>query len=293
MNLSALATLSAILDEGSFAAAAEKIGRTPSAVSLQVKQLEQFFGQPLFDRSGRTVRPTPFATEVERVARECVRAVNSLRTHRERSVSGRWRLGSISTQLTDALPAALRDLRDRHPFLEVVLTVQDSNILLRDLKAARIDGAVVVRPANGGTSRALLWEPLVAQPFVLLAPAASRDGTPQQLLDRLGWIRYDTALTGGTTAARFVRRIAPQASVKMSLRPIEAIVAMVAAGLGVSVVPRPRPALLQAHGVGAISLGRKAPVRNLCFVTRAGDADSPNSVAVLDALRRAYDAFQQ
>ena len=58
MNLNALATLAAILEHGSFAAAAARVGCTPSAVSLQVRQLETYFGRPLFDRSGRGVRPT-------------------------------------------------------------------------------------------------------------------------------------------------------------------------------------------------------------------------------------------
>ena len=72
MNMAALSTLVAILDRGSFASAADDVGCTPSAVSLQMKQLEAYFGQPLFDRSTRTVKPTDFGREAGAVARESI-----------------------------------------------------------------------------------------------------------------------------------------------------------------------------------------------------------------------------
>jgi DNA-binding transcriptional LysR family regulator len=60
MNIGMFATLVAIVERGTLAAAAKQVGCTPSAVSLQVKQLEAYFRQPLFDRSTRAVKPTPF-----------------------------------------------------------------------------------------------------------------------------------------------------------------------------------------------------------------------------------------
>lgn len=287
MNLSSLNTLVAVLDQGSLAAAAREVGCTPSAVSLQMKQLEQYFGQPLFDRSGRAVMPTPFALEAARVARECVGRIDALRTRPARSVSGRWRLGAIATAQTDLLPHALRHLRERYPALTVPLTVSDSDALLRDLKAARIDGAVLIRPPGAGMARMLAWDRLALQPFVLLAPANARPARTPQLLASLGWIRYDTALTGGRAAARYVHRICPDATVRMDVRPIDAIVAMVSAGLGVSVVPLPRAALLESHQVQAIPLGRGAPSRELGFVRRAADAEDRAAEAVLQALKEA------
>ena len=70
MNLAFLSTLVSIVDRGSLAAAASHVGCSPSAISLQVKQLEAWFGRPLFDRSARSVEPLPFALEVAAVARD-------------------------------------------------------------------------------------------------------------------------------------------------------------------------------------------------------------------------------
>jgi DNA-binding transcriptional LysR family regulator len=293
MNLAFLNSLVAVLDQGTLAAAAREVGCTPSAVSLQVKQLEQYFGQPLFDRSGRTVTPTAFAFEVGKVARDCAGRIEALRARRASSVAGRFRLGAIATAQTDVLPLALRRLREHHPSLSVSLSVDDSDSLVRELKAARIDGAILVRPLKAGGSRSLAWDRLALQPFVMLAPADCRSTRPQQLLANLGWIRYDTTLTGGRAAARYVRRVCPGATARMDVRPIDAIVAMVSAGLGVSVVPRPRVALLESHRVIEVALGRNAPSRELSFVRRAADAEDRNAEAVLDALKDACAQHMQ
>lgn len=64
MKLSFFDTLDAVLRSGSLAGAAREMHVTPSAVSMQMKQMEAHFGQPLFDRAGLTVRPTPLARHV-------------------------------------------------------------------------------------------------------------------------------------------------------------------------------------------------------------------------------------
>src|SRR5512143_1986282 len=204
MNVAMLSTLVAIVDRGSFAAAAREVGCTPSAVSLQVKQLESYFGQPLFDRSARSVKPTPFALEAAAVARSFAEQLEALRAHPPFTVSGRVRLGAIASVQTDALPQALRALRDRYAALDVNVSLNASDALLADLKADRIDVAALVRPQSGGSSR-LDWENLAKQPYVMLVPPGMEAASAQELLQRLGLIQYDTSLTGGRIAARYVR----------------------------------------------------------------------------------------
>jgi DNA-binding transcriptional LysR family regulator len=287
MNVSMLAALAAVVERGSFAAAAAAVGCTPSAISLQMKQLEAYFGRPLFDRSGRTAKANAFALEAAAVARDVRGRLEALRAPRGTAVSGRVRLGAIASVQADALPPALRAVRERHPALEVAVTLDDSAGLLAALKAGRIDAAVLVRPASGGSSR-LAWANLWRQPYVLLAPPGVQAGSPQELLQRFDLIRYDTSLTGGRIAARYARRAFPRARCRMEVRSIDAIVAMVSAGLGVSIVPRPRKALLEAHRVREVSLGRDGPVRQIALARRRGDVGNRNIDAVLEAFDAAY-----
>ena len=82
MRPQSLATLASVLAHGSFAAAAEQVSLTPSAVSLQMKQLEEYFGQLLFDRSGRAVQPTAFALEPGRTVARALADIESMRSRR-------------------------------------------------------------------------------------------------------------------------------------------------------------------------------------------------------------------
>jgi len=206
MNLTMLVTLRTILEQGSFTAAAGVVGCSPSAVSLQVKQLEQYFGKPLFDRSTRVVAPTAFAHEVVSAVGDFSHRLQMLRSRPAVEVAGRIRVGVITSMQSDVLPQALHELRRKHPSLDVVVPpLNDSDEMISELKAARLDVALLVRPEAGG-SRRLVWRELHRQPYVLLAPPNASGKTVRQLLEAYDWIGYDLSLSGGRVAARHLSR---------------------------------------------------------------------------------------
>ena len=287
MRLAFLATLDAVLKRGSFVGAAEEVGLTASAVGLQIKQMEEYFGQPLFDRSGRQAKPTPFAIELAAKMQETLSVVQALREKRTPLVSGRLTLGTIRSVQTTTLPMALQEVRERYPQLSIRLVQDESHDLLKQLNAGEVDAAVLVRPQSGGSSR-LHWHKLAREPFVLLAPPASKSTSVGELLLTHEWIRFDTSLTGGRIAASYVHRLAPRATSRIELGSIEAIIAMVSAGLGVSVVPLPRDPLRSAYPVRQIGLGRQGPTRQIAFVCRSGDRDRRRVIAVRDAFEHVY-----
>jgi DNA-binding transcriptional LysR family regulator len=282
-----LQTLDAVLRHGSFIAAAHDVGLTPSAVGLQIKQLEEYFGQPLFDRSGRQARPTPFARELANKMQGVLAMIEALREKRTLGISGKLALGTIRSVQTTTLPMALREVRQRHPELSIRLTQGDSRPLLQQLNAGDLDAAVLVRPQSGGSSR-LYWHNVAREPFVLIAPPTAKSTSVAELLQTHEWIRFDTALTGGRIAAHYVHRVAPRATSTIELASIEAIVAMVSAGLGVSLIPVPRDPLRGAYPVREIRLGRHAPMRQIAFVCRAADQEKRRVTAVRDAFERVY-----
>ncbi|MCY0853370.1 LysR family transcriptional regulator [Cupriavidus sp. D39] len=282
MNLSAFHTLRAILVHGNFTAAGAAVGCTPSAVSLQIKQLEQYLGQPLFDRSTRIVRPTPFAIEVAAAAAEFSDRIESMRSRPSLKVEGKMRLGVITSMQSDMLPGALRALREKHPALDVrIPPLNDTDELLVELRAGRIDAALLVRPENGGSTR-MTWHDIWRQPYVMLAPPRVSGIEPKALLNKFGWIGYDTSLSGGRVAARHVRELAPGISPTLELRSMDAIVSMVSLGMGVTVVPQPRRPLIDAYLVTEISLGRSAPFRRISLVWRRSEDDDRRIQAVAE-----------
>ncbi|WP_198969973.1 LysR family transcriptional regulator [Xylophilus sp. ASV27] len=291
MKLQFLQTLLAVLQHGSFAAAAKDVNLTASAVSQQMQHLEIYFGQPLFDRSARQVRPTPFALEIAGTLAQTVDTLEALRSRQGVAITGRIRLGTVESAQVALLPAAVQKLRERAPTLEYAISKGLSSALMDDVKAGRIDAAVLVRPQSGGSSR-LSWFPLLRETFVMIAPPTARLAAPAELLRRYDWIRMDPVTTGGRMAAQYVQRIAPRLREAFDLPGTEAIAAMVSAGLGVSVVPALRQELLQAYPMLQVPLGRGAPVRQIALVCRPADAESRLMQAVLEAfhgaVRRRY-----
>jgi DNA-binding transcriptional LysR family regulator len=283
MKISVFGTLQAVLRTGSLAGAAAQMNLTPSAVSMQMKQLEAHFGQPLFDRSGLQVRATPLAREIAEVLRQPMQRLEMLRLNRSGAVEGALRLGVIETMQSSLLPGTLRLLRERYPALRVSPVRGRSVELVDAVKAGAIDAAVVVQPGPGASTR-LSWQPLLRSELMLVAPPDSTETRLPALLDSHEWIRFDPATTTGRLAARYVHRYAPNARCTLELQSVQAVVAAVSAGLGASVVVMPDPQLGLAYPVRVLSLGAGVPTMQISLVMRKVDAGERRLTALREAI---------
>ena len=292
MKLEFLVTLDSILRNGSFAAAAKEVGLTPSAVSLQVKRLEEYLGRPLFDRSGRIAKPTPLARELATSVIAALDAVESARNRPTVTVTGRVVLGAIRTLQPTIIPLVLGEIGVRHPDLNVKVIQGDSVELLSQLKAGELDGAAIVRPSSGGSSR-LLWTDLEQQPFVFVAPLGDEATAISDLIGRYDWLQFDTSLTSGRVAASYLHRLSPGTRAKFELESIEAVLGMVSAGLGVSVIPKLGGAKISGYPVRQIPLGSHAPTRKIAFVCRSADADNRRVSALRSAFVASYESLKE
>lgn len=286
MKLVFLATLDAILRRGSFAAAAEEMGLTPSAVSLQVKRLEEHLGQPLFVRSGRIAQPTNLARQLAETMREALSAMEGLRVKSAPTVEGRVAVGTIRTVQSNTLPATLHEVHRRYPKLVVRAIQGESGALIEQLKTGVLDAAVVIRPSAGGAGR-LSWQPLAREPFVLIAPIDSVGDSVVELLRTHDWIQFDTALVSGRLAANYLRLVAPRARGKVEVDSIDTVLALVSAGFGISIVPKPRHPI-RMHPVREIELDQRSPVREIAFVCRELDVDNRRVRALREAFEFVY-----
>jgi DNA-binding transcriptional LysR family regulator len=289
MKLSFFETLEAVLRTGSLAGAAREMHVTPSAVSMQMKQLESHFGQPLFDRAGLTVRPRPIALEIAGVMREPMGRLESLRSRTSGRIEGQVRLGVIETMQATLLPPAMAWLRSHQPSLQVRPVRGRTTELLDAVKAGDLDAAIVVEPARGGSQR-LAWHPVLRKELVLVAPPQSTGARATALLKHYEWIRFDAETSTGRLAARWVREHAPGARPTAELQSVQAVMALASAGLGVSIVPEPDAQAAQAHPVRILRLGRDAPYIQVALVARPGDADSRKLQVLRDAMAVASGA---
>jgi DNA-binding transcriptional LysR family regulator len=285
MKLETFATLAAVIEEGSFAAAAATMHLTPSAVSMQMKQLEQYVGQPLFDRSGLQVRPTAVAREVAAAMEGGLRYLHALRRRVSVAVEGSVRLGVIESIQPVLLPGTLRYLRDHYPKLRVRPVRGRSAGLLDLVKAGQLDAAVVARPETGRLA-SLRWHPVGTREMVLIAPPDAGEASAAELLARYDWIRYDRATVTGAMAARYVHGVMPEKRSAMEFDSVIAIVAMVSAGLGVSVVQLMDPTVCDRYPVRRVRRGADAPTLQISLVSRKADEDSRVLQALTEAVER-------
>lgn len=144
LELDLLRTLVAIADTGSFNRAARAVYRTPSAVSMQMKKLEEQIGQPLFAKEGRSVVLTPDGEALVGYGRRILKlADEALLRFRAPEIQGTIRLGTPDDYAGQFLPDILARFAASHPNVEVDVFCQSSRDLLSYLQDNIIDVALV------------------------------------------------------------------------------------------------------------------------------------------------------
>ena len=168
MELRQLEYFVAVVEEASFTRAAARVRVAQPGVSAQIRQLERELGQPLLDRSGRTVRVTEVGAAVLSYARDALGAVAGVRLAVDDLaglVRGRVAVGVVVSCSAVDLPALLADFHRAHGGVEITLCEANSDRLIEMLRAGEIDlawvGAAGPRAA-GVTTQVIVDEPLVA-----------------------------------------------------------------------------------------------------------------------------------
>jgi DNA-binding transcriptional LysR family regulator len=286
MKFSFFETLEAVLRTGSLSRAADEMNLTPSAVSMQMKQVEVFFGQPLFDRSGLQVKPMPFAHEVASVMQLPMQQIEQLRRRNSIQIEGSIRLGVIESMQASLLPGVIQHLLKKHPALQLKPARGRAVELIAAVKANELDAAIVVQPVKGGSQR-LHWQHLFKNELVVIAPPTAKAAKIHQLFCDYPWIRFDASTSTGKLAAQWIGQNMPQAQRSMDLPSVHAVLSMVNAGLGVSMVPSIDPRMMMAYPVRVYPIGRGAPALNVVLLTRKNEPKTRLMDALFESIQAA------
>lgn len=165
LDLDLLKTLAAIADGGSFSAAADLVHRTPSAVSMQVKRIEELLGRPVFVRDSRSVTLTPDGAFLLEHARRML-ALNrdALARFITPDVEGVVRLGSPDDVAERHLPFMLRRFAESHPCVTVNAVVESTVSMVEAVKQGALDLTLVT--CDGLIAEAAEVEVLMREPLV-------------------------------------------------------------------------------------------------------------------------------
>lgn len=237
LNLGYLATFRLVAQRGSFSAAADVLGISQPAVSLQVRQLEQFLQTRLIERTGRGVKATAagmalllYGERIEQAVNEAVQSVNDC----SQNVSGTVSLGTGATACIHLLPPLLQQLRERYPMLVVGVTTGNTQDIARAVEENRLDMGLVTLPASG---RGLDITAVLREEFVFISASAQAELSPEAL-QNLPLIAFEAGSGTRTLIDGWFQQAGLQVTPVMQLGSIEAIKRMVAAGLGYSIIPR-------------------------------------------------------
>lgn len=277
---------------GTIAAVAEALAFTPSAVSQQLSVLEREAGVPLLERTGRRVTLTPAGQKLvhhaEAVLERLEQATADLADTR-RGLAGPLRIGTFPTATRAIVLAALASLVHQHPGLEPMVLEIDPAEVAGALRAGDLDVALiheydfVPSPAEPG----LAAQPLCAEPMYL----ASTSPAPGEAADR--WVighwkdsPWITATPGTLCHAMTVRACHAAGftpHVRHQVDDFATVLALVAAGQGVAVVPH----LGIVDPTPAVTLTRLPIHRRTKIAYRTGAAGHPAVAATAVALQGA------
>src|SRR5438270_1807089 len=172
MDTKQLAAFCAVVERRSFSQAADQLGVTQPAVSLQIRSLEQRVGQRLLDRSGRRVEPTEAGLRLYRGAQRLLSLEQELLAGLDEEaggeLKGRLEIGASTGPGGSVLPVVLGEFQQHHPLVHVVLTVSDTHTVVEQVARRELELGIV---GVAGRHRGVTFEPFYRDEVVLAVPA--------------------------------------------------------------------------------------------------------------------------
>jgi len=175
MDTRQLAAFCVVVERRSFSQAAEQLGVTQPAVSLQIRSLEKRLGVQLLDRSGRRVEPTEAGRRLYRGAQRLLaqeeQLLAELGDEAEGEVTGRLEIGASTGPGGTVLPRLLAEFQQRNPEVRVALSVFDTQHVIEQVARRELELGVVGAKRR---HRGVVFEPFYRDEVVLAVPRGHR-----------------------------------------------------------------------------------------------------------------------
>lgn len=298
LDIQRLRALHAVSVHGTVGGAAAALGYTPSAVSQQIAKLERETRTVLLEREGRGVKLTDEARQLVETATELLAILERAETgieERRGVPAGRLTIAAFASAARGLLPATLADLSTRHPGLEPRLSEVDPHLSVPlvakgavDLTVAH-DWDIAPLPVPAGVEQAVLGADLCDLLVSDGHPLAGRAAVRREELGGERWVSQPPGRVCHDWLLRTMRSAGFEPEIVHQADENPTLVALVAAGLGVAVIPRLGRGALPA-GVGVVRLD-PVPRRRIYALWRTGLSSRPAITATIEALRaqgRAY-----
>lgn len=289
-TLKQLRYFEALAAQRHFGRAAEICAISQPALSVQIKELEENLGMPLFERGARQVRLTPFGEATALRIRDILRGTEELadfaRASKDR-LAGRFRIGVIPTIAPYLLPRLIGRLHESHPGLDLHVRETLTPRLVEELAQGHLDTAILALPISEPTFTEV---PLFSEDFLLVRPESQRDApapTAQDLsamrllLLEEGHCFRDQALAFCNAPASLPRNGLDGSS-------LSTLVQMVGAGIGVTMIPEMAvPVETRSARVDCTPFNGPQPGRTIGMIWRKSNPLADDLRAIAEVVRAA------
>ena len=282
MDTRQLAAFCAVVERRSFSQAAEQLGVTQPAVSLQIRSLEKRLGLQLLDRSGRRVEPTEAGTRLYRSAQRLLameeQLLADLGDEAEGELTGRLEIGASTGPGGTVLPIVLAEFQQLHPGVHVALAVSDTQHVVEQVARREVELGVV---GASRRYRGVVFEPFFRDQVVLAVPRGHRFAGRTVTLDELK-VEPLVLMQEGAGVRQVIEEELRAAGVRLrdldvrlELGLQESARSAVLAGYGVTFISR--SAIEADLAAGTVDVGRVEglePSREISLVRSAGRAET-------------------
>ncbi|TCO55809.1 LysR family transcriptional regulator [Actinocrispum wychmicini] len=271
MELHQLRYLVAVVDQGSFTAAAEHLHVSQSGVSAQIAKLERELGTPLLERGPRHVRLSTAGTELLPLAREALRSIDTITERADELanlVRGRVRLGinvgCNNPRFLDAIAA----FHNAHPGVEITFTEGATQRLHQSMAAGELD--LALSGDLGDTPEGMRVTRIVDEQLTIITgPDHPLAGTHVRLRDVVEQTVLCLPVGSGIRAAfdRACALCGVSVKTHIDAHSPETIIGLVARGMGVGVLPE---SVAATSGLTVTPIADAEAKASILLVTRAG-----------------------
>jgi LysR family carnitine catabolism transcriptional activator len=283
MKLEYLRAFIAVADAGELAAAGVRIGRTPAALSMTLKQVEAELGGGALFEGERKGRLTPLGMyalhQARKAVSECDSAVANIRNFASGEL-GLAQVAAVPTAATRVIPLAIQRLRASRPAARVELRDIDSAAVVHAVFSGAVDFGIATL---SGAKQGLITEFLLEDPFVLVCPANHR----LVALDRpIRWSDIDAHdfIANGLCANISLPPVANLTiRALQTVRNTTSLLAFIEQGFGVTLLPA--LAAPRSNTLRSLSLEDGSVKRRLDVLLRQGETLNPAAAALLAEVR--------
>ncbi|MDX5351302.1 MAG: LysR family transcriptional regulator [Paracoccaceae bacterium] len=273
IRLEALRAFVEVADHGNIKDASEKLYRTPSALSMTLKQIEDRLGCPLFEtdrKSNLTEMGRFLYRQAVVLLRDYDRAMERIEAQ-SKARSGRLRIASVPSVATMLLPSFLQAFLHDRPDLDIDLVDTDSTDVRLLVETGQVDLGIA---GTGPDIPGLLCEPIFRDPFRLVCRSHSALAAKDEVLDWSDLPGHPLIINEATRTlpSPEFQRLARAA--RFSVRNVTSLLAMVSAGMGITLLPALATVNLPAS-LTARALRDPACLRTVGIHWREGKVPSP------------------